>query len=464
MSDSYWQTDVTWAAPPPAANDDQETSSGGWPRAASAGPDWVIPPPTGSYGGGGGSYGGGGGYGYGPADHGRQNGSPSRPTLIALIAGIMVTLLLGFVGAGVALHDGGATSPSRGSADSGGAPLGGSAGSAPSTTVPGGGGIAVADLNLTEIAARVDPSVVDIASTLGYQNGAAAGTGIVLTSSGEVLTNNHVIAGATSLTGQVNGAGQTYVVKVLGSDATHDVALVQLVGASGLQPATIGDPSAVSVGDQVVAIGNALGRGGSPAVEAGFVTGIDQSITAGDPSTGTAEELTGLIQVDAALKPGDSGGPLVDTTAKVIGLDTAASVATRYRPAANAGFAIPITDALAVVDQIRSGTSTDTVQLGQPAFLGVQVQFVGGAGSGGLGSLDAGAAIVGLVDGGPAEVAGLSVGDVIVSIDDKAVDTPSALTSILHIHRPGDRIVVGWVDQAGGDHTATVRLGTGPAS
>jgi len=374
----------------------------------------------------------------------------------------VVTLVLGFVGAGLALNTGDARLP-RGMAVPGGSTT-----PAPTTTapVPGGGGIAVADLDLTAIAAKVDPSVVDIASTLGYQNGAAAGTGIVLTASGQVLTNNHVIDGATSLTAQVNGAGRTYVVKVLGSDSTHDVALVQLLGASGLTPVAIGDPSGVSVGDQVVAIGNALGRGGPPAVEAGFVTGIDQSITAGDPSTGTAEELTGLIQVDAALKPGDSGGPLVDMTGKVIGLDTAASVATRYRPASNAGFAIPIDSALAVVDQIRTGRPTETVQIGQPAFMGVQVQFVGGSQDAGgyVTPASAGALITGLVSGAPAELAGMAVGDVIVSVDDKVVETPSSLTSILHAHRPGDRVVVGWVDQAGQQHSAALRLATGPAS
>jgi len=275
-----------------------------------------------------------------------------------------------------------------------------------------------------------------------------------------------VIDGATTLSAQVNGEGRTYDVKVLGSDSTHDIALIQLVGASGLTAISIGDPSRVAVGDQVVALGNALGRGGTPAVESGFVTGIDQSITAGDPATGTAEELTGLIQVDAALKPGDSGGPLVDMTGRVIGLDTAASVATRYRPSSNAGFAIRIDDALSVVDQIRSGTGTATVQIGQPAFLGVQVQFVGGSQSPG-GYVDPGgpgARITGLVPDGPAEAAGLAVGDVIVAIDGKRVTSPTSLTALLHVHRPGDRASVTWVDDSGQQHTANVRLGTGPAS
>ncbi len=447
MSDDYWQTDVTWGGPAPQA--DEPTSPTRYPGAPT-GPDWLIP--------GAGATGGGGPW--APLDADGDDRSPSRPALIALVAAIIVTLLVGF-GAGLTRQG---SSPTRSSNGSPAAPI---TPSSPSDPAPsqGGGGIAVADLDVTAIAAKVDPSVVDIASTLGYQSGAAAGTGMVLTASGQVLTNNHVIGGATSLTAQVNGEGETYKVKVLGSDSTHDVALIQLVGASGLTPVTVGDPSRVSVGDQVVALGNALGRGGPPAVETGFVTGIDQSITAGDPATGTAEELTGLIQVDAALKPGDSGGPLVDMTGKVIGLDTAASVATRYRPSSNAGFAIPIDSALAVVDQIRSGTGTSTVQIGQPAFLGVEVQSFGSAQApGAVGSAVGGARITGVVPNGPAEGAGLAMGDVIVSIDGKPVDSPSTLTALLHAHRPGDQATVGWVDDAGRDHTANVRLGTGPAS
>jgi len=384
---------------------------------------------------------------------------PPRPALVALVTAIVVTLLVGF-GAGLVVRaDRGSPPPDAAAPSAAATPP-------PTAPTPGGGGIAVADLDITAIAAKVDPSVVDIASTLGYQNGAAAGTGMVLTSSGEVLTNNHVIDGATTLSAQVNGEGRTYDVKVLGSDSTHDVALIQLIGASGLTAISIGDPSRVAVGDQVVALGNALGRGGTPAVESGFVTGIDQSITAGDPATGTAEELTGLIQVDAALKPGDSGGPLVDMTGRVIGLDTAASVASRYRPSSNAGFAIRIDDALSVVDQIRSGTGTATVQIGQPAFLGVQVQFVGGSQSSGgyVNPGGPGARITGLVPDGPAEAAGLAVGDVIVEIDGKPVTSETSLTALLRVHSPGDRASVTWVDDAGQRHTANVRLGTGPAS
>lgn len=387
----------------------------------------------------------------------RSRASFSDLAVVALAMGIVVTLLVGLVGAGVA-NRGARGSPSAGS----GPPF------APSgAPAPGGeNGVAVAAMDLASVAAKVDPSVVDIASTLGYQNGAAAGTGIVLTPAGEVLTNNHVIEGATTLNAQVNGQGRTYDVRVLGRDSVHDVALVKLVGASGLTPIEIGDPSQVSVGDEVVAIGNAMGRGGPPSVAPGFVTALGQSITAGDPSTGTAEELTGLIEVDATLRPGDSGGPLVNGSGEIIGLDTAASMVTRFRSSSDAGFAIPIDSALVVVDQIRTGTPSATVTIGQPAFLGVQVQFIGpSAGADGyLPPASAGALITVLVPGAPAEGAGMEVGDAIVSVDGRSVDSPSALTSMLRAHHPGESVVVGWIDQAGRHRSADVRLAAGPVA
>ena len=367
---------------------------------------------------------------------------------MALAVAIAVTLLLGFVGAGVAgrpvLPTGSGASAQSGSG--------------------GENGVAVSSMDLAALVAEVDPSVVDIVSTLGYTNGAAAGTGMVLTAEGEVLTNNHVIEGATSLTAEINGQERTYDVRVLGSDASHDVALVQLVGATGLTPVDVGDPSQVSVGDEVVAIGNAQGRDGPPSVAPGFVTALEQSITAGDPATGTAQHLSGLIEVDASLSPGDSGGPLVNTAGEVIGIDTAASVVSRYGSWSDAGFAIPIDDALDVVDQIRSGASSGTVTIGQPAFLGVQVQFIGPnqPAAGEIPVPGGGALITLLVPDAPAEAAGMEVGDAIVSVDDRSVDSPSALTAALHPNHPGDSVVVRWIDKDGRYRSAAVRLAAGP--
>ncbi|MGI9023422.1 MAG: S1C family serine protease [Acidimicrobiales bacterium] len=365
---------------------------------------------------------------------------------MALATAIVVTLFLGFVGAGVAGRGGAAHR------------------SGPAFVPSGDNGTAVAALDLATLVAKVDPSVVDIAATLGYDDGAAEGTGMVLTSDGEVLTNNHVIQGATSLSATVNGRSRTYDVKVLGRDAAADVALLQLVGASGLTPVEVGEASEVSVGDEVVAIGSAQGDGGPTSVAPGFVSALDQSITAGDPATGTAEALTGLIEVDATLNPGDSGGPLVNAGGQVIGVDTAASVVRRFGAPSDVGFAIPIDDALAVVDQIRTGTPSGTTTIGQPAFLGVQAQFIGPApvATGEPAPAGGGTLITFVVPGSPAEAAGMEVGHAIVSVDGRRVDSPSVVPSVLNGHDPGDTVTVAWLDRSGLRHTADIRLAAGP--
>ena len=179
-------------------------------------------------------------------------------------------------------------------------------------------------LTTSQIAAKVDPGLVDVVSTLGYQNGEAAGTGQVLTSTGEVLTNNHVIDGATSIKVRDVGNGRTYGAKVVGYDKTHDVAVLQLVNASGLTTVSLSS-SGVQSGQKVVALGNALGKGGTPSVATGKVTATGRTITASDESAANAEQLHGLIQTNAGIQPGDSGGPLVNTAGDVVGMNTAAS-------------------------------------------------------------------------------------------------------------------------------------------
>ncbi len=172
-------------------------------------------------------------------------------------------------------------------------------------------------LSTSQIASRIDPGLVDVTSTLGYQQATAKGTGIVLTSNGEILTNNHVINGATSVSVTDIGNGKTYKATVVGYDESKDIAVLQLTGASGLTVANIGDSSTVGVGDSVVALGNAEGLGGTPSVATGSVTALNQSITASDESSGTSEQLTGLIETNAGIQPGDSGGPLVNEHGQV---------------------------------------------------------------------------------------------------------------------------------------------------
>jgi S1-C subfamily serine protease len=180
-------------------------------------------------------------------------------------------------------------------------------------------------LTTSQIASKVDPGLVDVVSTLGYQSATAEGTGMVLTSTGEILTNNHVIDGATSIKVTDIGNGKTYTATVVGYDATKDIAVLQLQNASGLQTISIGDSSSVTVGSKVTALGNAGGKGGTPSVATGTVTALNQSITASDEGSSNSEQLSGLIESNAPIQAGDSGGSLVNSSGQVIGMDTAAS-------------------------------------------------------------------------------------------------------------------------------------------
>jgi len=321
---------------------------------------------------------------------------------------------------------------------------GGSASSSSSaaTGVPG---------QASAIAAKVNPAIVDINTQLGYQNGAGAGTGMILTSTGEILTNNHVIDGATSISVTVVATGKTYPATVVGTDRTDDIAVIQ-IKASGLK--TIQTSNSVAVGDSVVAIGNAGGVGGLPAVVTGTVQAVNQTITAADQGGANAETLNGLIQIDAPIQPGDSGGPLVNTSAQVIGIDTAASSAGRFHSGGTVGFAIPISHALSIAKEIEAGHSSATIHIGLPGFIGVAIS-PSATGSGAL--------VTGVQSGSPAATAGLTAGDTITSINGQAVDSSTTLSSLTKAHRPGDKVSIGWTDQAGATHTATVTLAAGPA-
>jgi S1-C subfamily serine protease len=307
------------------------------------------------------------------------------------------------------------------------------------------------------IAAAVDPGIVDVNTTLGYRGGAGAGTGMILTTSGAILTNNHVVEGATSITVTLVDTGRTYPATVVGTDATHDVAVIQIHGVSGLKPIPMGDSSAVTVGDGVVAIGNALGAGGTPAVVTGNVTALDQTITVTDDSGGNTQTLSGLIQTDAPLQPGDSGGPLLNRSGQVIGIDTAASAGRRFRAGASVGLAIPINQARAIAAQIQAGQGSATVHIGLPGFLGVQIAST-------QRSAARGAVVAGVVAGGPAAAAGLAAGDIITSVDGQTVTSPDALSAATGSHHPGDKVTVRWTDTSGAQHRATVVLATGPAN
>jgi S1-C subfamily serine protease len=317
-------------------------------------------------------------------------------------------------------------------------------------------------LSTAAIVKQTDPAVVDIVSTLGDQHAAAAGTGIVLTANGTILTNNHVIDGATSIKVTDVGNGQTYTAAVTGYDASHDVAVLQLRNASGLTTARIGNSGAVKAGQQVVAVGNAGGRGGTPSVATGSVTKLNSQVTAFDEGDGTSEHLTGVLQTNADIQAGDSGGPLINRSGEVIGINTAAGTPGPSTSAARAtqAFAIPINEAMSIAKQITSSTASSTVHIGATGFLGVAVstqnQSAGGSSSG--------AQIAGTVSGGAAAQAGITAGDQIISVAGKQVSSSTAIRNALVAHHPGDEVQVTWLDTSGQQHTATLTLGTGPAA
>jgi len=350
-------------------------------------------------------------------------------------------------------------------------------------------------LSASQIAQRVDPALVDVVSTLGDQGASAAGTGIVLTSNGTVLTNNHVIRGATSIKVTDVGNGRTYTAKVVGYDASKDVAVIQLQNASSLTTANLGDSSSVQAGDSVTALGNAGGKGGTPSVATGAVTALNQGITASDEGSGVnSEQLTGLIETNADIQPGDSGGALVNSFGQVIGMNTAASSGTQFQSesgqsAAAQAYAIPIDNAETIAKQVEAGQGSSTVHIGATAFLGIETDgsnsgsgsgsgsgdsggfggfggFGGqgdGSGSNGSGTSN-GVTIAGTLSGSAAANAGLTAGDTITSVGGQTISSTSDIQQALVKYHPGDKISVSWVDQSGQSQTATVTLASGPAA
>jgi S1-C subfamily serine protease len=405
----------------------------------------------------------------------------------------------------------------------------------------------------SSVAAKVSPGLVDVNTVLGYENARAAGTGIVLTSDGEVLTNHHVVEGATSITVTDIGNGKTYTASVAGYDEQHDIAVLKLKDASGLQTAKTGNSDQVKLGDQVVGVGNAGGTGGTPSYAAGKVTGLNQAITATDENGQDPENLTNLIETDANIQAGDSGGPLVNANGEVIGVDVAGGngnnggqgrpgqAAVRSGATATAtlaaagngtgfgdgngtgfgdgsgngngfgdpfggngfgdgpgsqngsgdgsgngsgdgsgngsgdgsgngfgngqggsgngagttaeGYAIPINQALDIAQQIENGKSSDVVHIGASPMLGVSVVTSDGT---------TGAVVGDVLADGHADEAGIEAGDVITSFAGHTVDSPDTLSELLNKQHPGDKVEVGWVDQTGQTHKATIELITGP--
>ncbi|MGA8725974.1 MAG: trypsin-like peptidase domain-containing protein [Acidimicrobiales bacterium] len=441
------------------------------------------PPPTGGWGGVPGAPVGGWPHpGYGPST------TPARPSTRKTVAAVTAALLLVvaiLAGAGVghlvwsnqsASNPGTFTPNGSGSTGNGGSsPFGGgSSGTGGSGSTGNSSTGAGAPSDISSIASKVDPGIVDINTNLSYQNEQAAGTGQVLTSDGEILTNNHVIDGATSISVTDVGNGKTYTASVVGYDRTADVAVLKLQGASGLQTVTTSDQSP-AVGQAIVGIGNAGGAGGTPSTAGGSVIALGQSITASDSGGANAENLSGLIEINAPIQPGDSGGPLVNTSSQVIGMDTAAAETSGFDTTGNQAYAIPIATALSIAHQIESGKSSSTIHIGPTAFLGVEIQpsSSNSSNSGGLGgfgvgngnggsSTTSGAVVEGTVSGGAAAQAGLAQGDVITGFNGHTISTPDDLSNLMASEHPGQSVQLQWTDQSGQTHTASITLGSGP--
>jgi S1-C subfamily serine protease len=334
-------------------------------------------------------------------------------------------------------------------------------------------------LNDSAVAAKVEPGVVDITSTLNYQQETAEGTGMVLNSDGLVLTNNHVIDGATAIKATLVTSGKSYTAKVVGYDATDDVALLKLQDASNLKTVTVGNSSQATLGTAVLAIGNAGGQGGTPTVAPGIINATNRTIQASDEGSDSTETLHGMLQTSAQIQAGDSGGPLANAAGKVIGMDTAAGSSSSSSSSTSVmGYAIPINTALSIAHEIAANQASSTVHIGLPAFIGVGVsdpsQGCSGTGTGGFGgsggfgsgsgsTASSGALICDVYQGTPAASSGLQVGDVITGVNGKTVANENTLTQIMTGFNPGDTIKITYQNTSGTSQTTSVKLVDGPA-
>ena len=454
-------------------------------------PGYGQPPPQGGYG----AWGGGpndqyawGGYGTPPPPQGSRFGK--------FLAYVAVAALAAGVGAGAAIalnHTSNNAPVASGSGNTnpggngggiqqfpfnGGGQGGNQGGNGFAPPLPGGqnggqngtGGTnsGTGSLNARALAQKVDPGIVDITSQLKYSQATAEGTGMVISPGGLVLTNNHVIDQATSVSATLVLSGKSYTAHVVGYDSTDDVALLQLEGASGLKTVNLGDSGKVKVGDAVLALGNAGGRGGAPSTAQGTINGLNRTIQASDNGSDSQspETLHGMLETNAPIQEGDSGGPLVNSAGKVIGMDTAANTASSFQQntTGTTGFAIPVNHAIAITNQIAAGHASGTVHIGLAGFIGINVGDASAGCTdgfgGGLGSpVASGALVCQVFPGTPAGTAGLVNGDVITSINGQSVGNAKGLTSLMAGDHPGDRLSINYVDADGGRHSTTVTLG-----
>jgi S1-C subfamily serine protease len=422
---------------------------------------------------------------------------PSRGPLGYALVYVLVAVLAAAIGAGavLALRGSAGTAPTSSTADRG---------VIPQPKKAPGSGSAASGINVSAVAGKVEPGLVDITSYVHYQREVFEGTGMVLTPDGLVLTNNHVIKGSTRVVVQPVAGGRKYNAQVVGTDNSHDVALLRLTGASGLKTVQVGDSNQVKLGDPVVALGNAGGNGGPPTVTHGTITALKRSITASDAGSNSSERLTGMFQTNAPIAEGDSGGALANAAGQVIAMNTAANSQNIGASGTSQGFSIPINRALSIAHLISQGKGSSTIQIGQPAFLGIAIasdpnnsgpssagnpsqqlrqlqaiaQSGGGINSSGhclvtesanpvphsIAPAKSGTLIAGVFCRAPAAGAGAEAGDVITAVNGHAVSSPASLRTLMHQYHPGTTVSLTWVGLNGQQQTGSLKLAAGPAA
>jgi S1-C subfamily serine protease len=302
-------------------------------------------------------------------------------------------------------------------------------------------------LDATDATPEQSAGLVFVNTTVDFGAGVAAGTGMVIDSAGIVVTNHHVVEGATDIEVTIASTGATYTAKVLGTDATHDVAVLRLLGAPELQTVRT-DSHGGDVRSEVTAVGDAGGDGGTLTAASGTVTTLRQAITVNNDDGGTSR-LRGLIEVDADIIPGDSGGALLDASGDVIGMNVAASSGGPDIT----GYVIPIRRVMRIADAVLAGETRGNVDLGYDAFLGVQLASDTGE-----------PRLAGTVPGGPAATTGLSAGEVITALGGRAVTSTAQLRRLIASYDPGQTVSLAWADTAGFSHAAEVTLGRAPVA
>ena len=278
-----------------------------------------------------------------------------------------------------------------------------------------------AALDVAGVVAAAGPSVASIQVSYRGRGATGAGSGVVLTADGEVLTNAHVVDGASSVRVTLAGESRARTAVVIGSDPSADLALLRIDDAAGLPVAELGRSGDVAVGDDVVAIGNALALRGGPTVTRGIISALDRTLQADSVA------MTGLIQTDASISSGNSGGPLVDATGRVIGINTAVASSGGRSAAENIGFAIPVDQALPVIERLRGNTSAALA-----GFLGIRSSDPADG--------SRGATIVDVEPGSPAAAGGLRAGDLVTHVGDKAIDGAAALGAAVRSRQPGETV------------------------